>query len=274
MLGRIDADGRPASRRDVRISRVGRVDVVLEEYKSLRAEILGHLQAQTTLVSVALTATAAIAAIAFGAKTGDPQRLEILLALPLVLNGLGLAYLTHGHGSAVIGRYIETRLWPSLQAAGPDDDNGVTPVVWSWEKLVAEDRSVLRGITSVKGWLSFLPGLVIFGAPSVAALIINWDYRWQPIATHAGAGLEWAWFMGTFVTLVSLVLLILAGHRPAAAGPPGGSTTLVADATQLAVSLQLPDGAIASGTLTLQPSHRADETTEASGRAMRGEGPQ
>jgi hypothetical protein len=37
---------------------VARANVALEEYKSLRAEIVAHTQSQTTIVSVALTATA------------------------------------------------------------------------------------------------------------------------------------------------------------------------------------------------------------------------
>ncbi|MCD6015393.1 MAG: hypothetical protein K0R88_1477 [Solirubrobacterales bacterium] len=111
---------------------MGRVDVALEEYKALRAETLAHIQAQTTIVSVALTATAAIAGFAFGAKAEDEQRLEILLALPLVLSGLGLAYMTRSAGILRVGNYIKEGLWPVLQRAGPDEGDAATPPLPSW----------------------------------------------------------------------------------------------------------------------------------------------
>src|SRR5438045_1843078 len=59
---------------------MGRVDVALEEYRALRAELIARGQAQTTLVSVALTATAVIAGFAFGAKAGEAPRLPAVLA--------------------------------------------------------------------------------------------------------------------------------------------------------------------------------------------------
>src|SRR4051794_28346939 len=103
---------------------MGRVDVALEEFKALRTELIGHQQAQTTIVSIALTATAAIAGVAFGGGgSDDKERLEIFLALPLFLSGLALAYLAHSYGSVAIGDYIRDQLWPQLQAA-PADQNG------------------------------------------------------------------------------------------------------------------------------------------------------
>jgi hypothetical protein len=193
---------------------VARVDVALEEYKALRAEILAIIQAQTAIVTVALTATAAIAGIAFGTKPTE-GRLEILLALPLVLSGLGLAYLTHSYGSALLGRYIEDHLWEQLRKATPDQQQGVVNGrLSSWEEHIRHYRGLGRALTSVRGWLSFLPGLFIFGVPSAAALIINWkDYAWTPFG-GGGSGLEWAWFIGAVVTTGSLTLLLLAGRRP------------------------------------------------------------
>jgi hypothetical protein len=191
---------------------VGRVDVVLEEYKSLRAEILAHSQAQTTIVSVALTATAAIAGFAFGAKADEAQRLQILLALPLVLSGLGLSYLTHSYGSSLIGRYIKERLWPVLQSANPDAGAGNTSWPPSWEHQLR--HSGRTALIPPGGWLSWLPGVIIFGAPSVAALAINDEYAWWPLASAHGGGLEWAWFIGAVVAGLALFLLVLAGFSP------------------------------------------------------------
>ena len=187
---------------------MGRVDVALEEFKALRAEILGHQQAQTTILSVALTAIAAIGGIAFAAKAADDQRLEILLALPLVLSGLGLAHLTHSYGQARIGKYIETQLWPALQSALPEDGSLTKPTP-SWEKQGKPPRGLRVAVTSTGGWLTFLPGIMIFGAPSLAALIINSTYA---LHREHGAGLQQAWWIDLVVTAASVVLLLLAGR--------------------------------------------------------------
>ena len=207
---------------------MARVDVALEEYKALRAEILAIVQAQTAIVTVALTATAAIAGIAFGSKPTE-GRLEILLALPLVLSGLGLTYVNHGYGSALIGRYIEDHLWEKLRKAAADPEQGaVDGELTSWERQIRHYRGLLPSFTSVRGWLSFLPGLVIFGVPSLAALIINWkDYHWTPFA-GGGSGLQWAWFIGAAVTIGSLMLSLLAGRRPKLGDPPTERSTSTA----------------------------------------------
>jgi hypothetical protein len=157
---------------------VGRVDVALEEYRQLRAEILSHAQAQTTVVTIALTATAAIAGVAFGTgATGNPERLEILLALPLILIGLGLTYLAHSVNVVAIGRYIGDGLWPALAAAQPDDASqaGGATVIHSWEKTVASGRGFSKAAKGIKGLLSWVPGVFLFGLPSIAALAINYN---------------------------------------------------------------------------------------------------
>lgn len=195
---------------------MGRVDVALEEYRALRAEILAHVQAQSTIVSVALTATAAIAAVAFGAKSGDPQRLEILLALPLVLGGLGLSYLTHSYGSVRIGNYIRRTLWPALQYAPADSAQEETIELSSWEDHVP--RGLGKALLPPGGWLTFLPGLIIFGAPSAAALIINAKYSWFPGQGHA-EGLEVAWFCDLLVGGLAGILLLSAGINPDSSFP-------------------------------------------------------
>jgi hypothetical protein len=187
---------------------MGRVDVALKEYDSLRAEILAHTQAQTTLVSVALTATAAIAGFAFGAKADEAQRLQILLALPLVLSGLGLAYLTHSYGTATIGRYIKERLWPTLKDAVPDDGQGLTTALPSWEKQLSRGG---KALLSPGGFLSWLPGLITFGAPSVAALAINSGHASLPWVSNTVDGLGWAWLVDAVIAVVALVLLVWVG---------------------------------------------------------------
>ena len=98
-------------------------EIAIEEYSALRQETLSHFTSMTTLVSIALTATAAIAGFAFGSKPDDGYRLEIPLALPLVFSGLGFAKLVHTSSVLNIGYYTKTYLWDVLrQSAGNSDE--------------------------------------------------------------------------------------------------------------------------------------------------------
>jgi hypothetical protein len=202
---------------------VGRVDVALEEYRQLRAEILSHAQARTTVVTIALTATAAIAGVAFGTgATGNPERLEILLALPLILIGLGLTYLAHSVNVVAIGRYIGDGLWPALAAAQPDDASqaGGATVIHSWEKTVASGRGFSKAAKGIKGLLSWVPGVFLFGLPSIAALAINYKLASLPFIDGAPSGLEVAWLLEAVAVLVAACMLgAVGGYGGRSQGP-------------------------------------------------------
>ena len=209
------------------------IDVALEEYRSLRAEILAHIQAQSTVVSVALTATAAVAGFAFGTTNDDQPRYEILLALPLVLGGLALFYMAHGQGAVHIGSYIRCTLWPRVQALVTPEGKQ-EPAITSWEKVVAGHRGLVKGATSVRGWLSFLPGLIIFAAPSVAALVINRDDAWMLFLSEGSpTDLGWAWFSGCVITGMAGLLLVLAGMTRVEPAPDAGFVGLAPPRQQL-----------------------------------------
>lgn len=232
---------------------MGRVDVALEEYKQLRAEILAHTQAQTTVVGISLTATAAIAGVAFGTgATDNPQRLEILLALPLILIGLGLAYLAHSVYSMAIGQYVGQRLWPALAQAQPDKpDKAVT--IYSWEATVASGRTFSRAAKGIKGWLSVVPGLFLFGLPSLAALVINYKLAWVPGIEKDASALRVAW-------LLEAVALVIAAIMLGAAAKFGGSQenlrTASATTAEPPLTLEITadlGGQHATGTTVLQP---------------------
>ena len=139
-------------------------EIAIEEYRALRQETVSHFTSMTTLVSIALTATAAIASFAFGSKPDDGYRLEILLALPLVLSGLGLANLVHTSSVLNIGYYTKSYLWDVLrQSAGNSDE--ATLRVLSFEDL-QPDPDDLPARFWPRMWLSWLPGIIVFGAPS------------------------------------------------------------------------------------------------------------
>jgi hypothetical protein len=64
-------------------------------------------------------------------------------------------------------------------------------------------------------WLSWLPGIIVFGAPSVAALPVNTGYAWVPLVTDAPhpVGLGWAWLVDVLVLVVSLVPMLAVSLR-------------------------------------------------------------
>lgn len=70
---------------------------------------------------------------------------------------------------------------------------------------------------SIKGLLSVVPGLFLFGLPSVATLLINYELAWLPFVTDGGAsGLRVAW-------LLEAIAMVAAGAMPLAAGSYGSS---------------------------------------------------
>lgn len=170
-------------------------EIAIEEYRALRQETVSHFTSMTTLVSIALTATAAIASFAFGSKPDDGYRLEILLALPLVLSGLGLANLVHTSSVLNIGYYTKTYLWDVLRQSADNSDEATLRVL-SFEDL-QPDPDDLPARFWPRMWLSWLPGIIVFGAPSVAALPVNTGYAWVPLVTDAPhpVGLGWAWLV-------------------------------------------------------------------------------
>jgi hypothetical protein len=207
---------------------MGRVEVALEEYKTLRGEILGRQQAQTTLVSIALTATAAVGAIAFATEAQSRDRLEILLVLPVVLCGLGLAYLSHSHGCHLIGQYINHKLWPELQRSATEAGSIPLP---SWEQSIQKSRKPVPALVKPGGYLSWVPGFFIFGVPSIAALVLNrqkapdWDVL--PWDSEGGA-LSTAWSIDAialvlaFLLMVSVAIAAWAGGESLANGTAAG----------------------------------------------------
>ena len=122
----------------------------LAEYNALRAEIVAHQNAQTTLVGATLAAVGVVLGLVL---TEKQTRLELLLVVPLVASGLGLLYANHSRASLQIGKYIADRLWPTSRC--------------SWEHELRLHRSSF----SVLRVLEFMGGAAVFVLPSLGALI-------------------------------------------------------------------------------------------------------
>jgi hypothetical protein len=87
------------------------VNILLSEFNSLKSEIQARSKAQSSLISLNMTATAALGGFFFSDHGGDPR---ILLLIPIVSSVLGMVYIDHAVSIGYIGRFIQYRVKPRL----------------------------------------------------------------------------------------------------------------------------------------------------------------
>jgi hypothetical protein len=167
-----------AARRRLHVMGVQAEDLALEEFKSLRNEILAKQQHQAASIGVALTAVGTLVTLAVAKNNA---RTELLLALPLVLTGLGAFYIGNSRGQRRMGRYLRTGT----------ADLPARPNSWEAHLLSYRGRSALE----------ILGFVIIFIAPSVIALAVTEDFR-------EDAALDDLWYGGAAL-LVLLGLFVL-----------------------------------------------------------------
>jgi hypothetical protein len=154
-------------------------------------------------VTAALTIVAAVGGFALAKEEG---RLEIVLVLPLVLTGLGLLVVEGSLATQRLGSYIREDLMDRL----PRDPGAKFP---SWEHFAEAYRREAGGALSKPHVLiSAFSALLIFGAPSIAALVLTrreWNSDLAPL-----------WWTG----LLSLVAFAALAHSLRRPSPrPSGS---------------------------------------------------
>lgn len=156
------------------------VDVAIAEFNALRAEIVSHVTAQAALIGLALTAAGVI--VGFTVKEGGDERL--LLAIPPLTLLVVLLHTAENFRAALIGRYIATELWQSLE--------GQVGKLPSWEARVIERRKQpLRGL---------LPEIFLLDIPAIALFILASGYAL--VQVRSSEALWW-------IDLVALGLSIL-----------------------------------------------------------------
>jgi hypothetical protein len=191
------------------------IDVALKEFETVRAEIAAHQRTKTQYLTLAITATGAIGSFALG-RNGNR---DALLVLPLVLSGLTIIYLRHNVDIELLGQYIRNKLWPYVtthvldsavedRAVGEGVSVSVSPVPAvatgefpSWDDWIQERRKSLRR-ESAYGAMGILPPLLIFGAPSLGALVLAWSRSWQSVP------LAIVWSLALIAITVSLALTL------------------------------------------------------------------
>lgn len=158
-------------------------DFRLEAYRSLREEIIHHVQAMSAVVGVALTAIGAIGAFALS----RPSDKEALLVLPFVLSGLGLVQTNHGLQIRRRDEYIRTHIW--------------RPPPISWEQWIADRRLEQPDWYPTKV-VDAVGYIVIFAFPSVLALALTASQAWRETS------LTIVWGLAIVVLLVAAGFLV------------------------------------------------------------------
>lgn len=179
-------------------------DRKLEVYKALREEIVHHIQAMSALLGVGLTASAAIGGFSLNKHTGDRQA---LLVLPFVLSGLALAQMNHEIQIRRLGEYIRTYVWPSNES--PD----AAP---SWEQWIADVRIARSSRQNPAKAAHFAANVVVFGVPSIGALLITIPEAWHRV----WLGVVWGLGLCTMVAVTVIVRLINTELKASDGKPP------------------------------------------------------
>jgi len=163
------------------------LEVALAEFKALRDEIGSRATSSHTLINI----NAVASGVAGGLVVNNPNRVELLLLLPILSPVLGLLWLDHAHNIRNIGDYINATLRPLITGAiGP---GGEAALAWEAHVDRYEQRALLRFVPLG------VPVLVLFAAVPVASL------AWT--AGHIGSTWWWLlWVGGALLTLSFLVL--------------------------------------------------------------------
>lgn len=175
-------------------------DALIEEYKSLREEILRRCQFQLLIITV--TVAIASAFIPLAARYSSEQHLTVLFAAPLIFSATTWLYFEQDIFITQAATYLNTGLAPALRARLPADVGGV---VMQWEvhrhEMLFVDRTA-NGLVTAMFWVR-LVAVLGFGVAALAVAIfvaidespgdsLHWyDYLLAVIDVAAIAALSW-----------------------------------------------------------------------------------
>jgi hypothetical protein len=164
--------------------------VLLEEYKSLRAEIGARSTAQAGILSLNMTAIAAVAALFSYTKDG-----RVFFLIPVISTILGAMYTDHAINIGKLGRFIRWQVKPRLaEAAGVDRLLDYEVYVHHYVQREWSRRHLLPlAIVSMFVWLPVLALVVPFLLPADSAFGVVSDRL--NLATAAPGAVLLVWFM-------------------------------------------------------------------------------
>jgi hypothetical protein len=181
------------------------INVALAEYTALRAEVTNRISGQDTMLSLYMTATAAI----FGFSLSGHANSLILLVLPLLSAAVRLLYHNHNQYIRLVSAYINDQLRPLIT------DCVSEPRLLGWQQRTAEYHRGPR-----RHRLAHPVGLaLLFPVPAAVALVLVVPRLASP----------WTWLVWSSGWLLLLAQLVLTNRRispiPATGVVPGAQRT-------------------------------------------------
>ncbi len=181
--------------------------VLMDEYKALKSEIGTTLTTSRQMMSLTLTAAAAL--LAATPAIVDQERFEIFLFAPLVFCGLALTQLRYVFLVLDMGEYLRRSLAPEIRRALGDlaAENRDFEHILAWESkgpsLLFRQRRAVR--------LLFLPlAGANFGLPLLAGVLSLTAYFYFYFAHESGRPPGWiVWTVAGAVLLALLSCLVL-----------------------------------------------------------------
>jgi hypothetical protein len=187
-----------------------RLQAVLDEFKALRDEINARSTHCHTIININVVAAGTVSAFALG----TPDRLVLLLILPVVGPVLGLLWLDHSYAIRGIGDYLDKQVRPEVNSIVAGNGR-----ILGWE-------SSLDAVEKEHKLLRFLPlglpiSLLFAGIPVLALLRVI-----EVLTTAWG----WAlWAIGLVLTMSFLTIWVrflvmpwVGGRSTAFSGLGGG----------------------------------------------------
>lgn len=150
------------------------VQIALEEYKALRAEILDRVKNEFVLITASATLTGA--GVALWAQTRE-QSVTLLLAIPLLSFVLAFLHFAQENSIAAAAAYLHGNVRPRLIEQLPDTVDGSRVMAWEdfRAQKIFQGPGVIRAITAIGVTTPAVPGIVI---AAIMAVRLLWrDFR-------------------------------------------------------------------------------------------------
>ena len=150
----------------------------LEEYKSLRAEIMLRIQLRQNLINYvvliytgALTFSAAVFFEKLDIKISNDIQVFILLIIPWVFYPLALIYFRHDWFIAALAGYIEHEISPKMYKLInlSDNNNIIKKRIWKWEIYIHAIRKSLY--QKILAGVRYIPFLL----PCLISILLSYD---------------------------------------------------------------------------------------------------
>ena len=187
------------------------LDILLEEYRALRAEIINRLSSEQQILNFSITLIiGTVAAIQIIPKIIELENWEVsfrfaLLFISLLFSALGLLSIEIDNGMAFIGNYIQQVLRPRIEyiiAKTQNEPSDTHPLLMQWDSFRAKYQfHTLRAIPVI---FMSLARYALTILPSFIVLYIY--YSWRAASKTIIEKNEVTLFIFTTIALISVFI--------------------------------------------------------------------